>query len=248
LVIFDVDRGIRHTFSDLVINGNRYFPSETIRERMAIQPADTLQRHGIFSSALLTRDLSVITGLYQANGFQQVKASSRVTDDYKGKSGRLRVDIDIVEGSQTLVRSVHIAGNEHFSDDLLLSQLSTIGGQPFSSYLLANDRDSIVSYYFDRGFPDVQVETAAQPVSGVPNRQDVVFTVTEGRQVFVDKILISGLRYTPLRPEHLQSSRRRARKPRGKRGQKEPHASSGRSEAIHVRLRTRFPGADRKRK
>ena len=196
LVIFDVDRGVRHTFSDLVINGNRYFPSETIRERMAIQPADTLQRHGIFSSALLTRDLSVITGLYQANGFQQVKASSRVTDDYKGKSGRLRVDIDIVEGSQTLVRSVQIAGNAHFSDDLLLSQLSTIGGQPFSSYLLANDRDSIVSYYFDRGFPDVQVETAAQPVSGVPNRQDVVFTVTEGRQVFVDNILISGLRYT----------------------------------------------------
>src|SRR5947209_2656447 len=77
LVIFDVDRGNVHTFADLGINGNRYFPRETIRERMAIQPADILQRHGVFSSALLARDLSVIKGLYQANGFQQVSVKSR---------------------------------------------------------------------------------------------------------------------------------------------------------------------------
>jgi outer membrane protein insertion porin family len=196
LVIFDVDRGVRHTFGDLEINGNKYFPKENLRERMALQPADVLQRHGVFSSALLNHDLSVITGLYQANGFQQVKVTSRVTDDYKGKSGRLRVDIDITEGPQTLVRSVQISGNAHFASDILLDQLSTIQGQPFSSYLLANDRDSIVSYYFDRGFPDVQVETSNQPDADQPNRQDVVFKISEGRQVFIDNILISGLFYT----------------------------------------------------
>jgi len=196
LVIFDVDRGERHTFSDLTISGNKYFPKESIRERMAIQPADALQRRGVFSSALMARDLSVITGLYQANGFQQVKVTSHVNDDYKGKKGHLRVAINIEEGAQTLVRSVQITGNSHFSDDLLRDQLSTIEGQPFSNYLLANDRDSVVSYYFDRGFPDVQVETTTNPSSGQANRQDVSFKITEGRQVFVDKILVSGLRFT----------------------------------------------------
>jgi outer membrane protein assembly factor BamA len=196
LVIFDIDRGVRHTFSDLVINGNKYFPTENLRERMAIQPADALQRRGIFSTALLSHDLSAITGLYQANGFQQVKVTSRVTDQYKGKTGRLRVDIDIEEGPQTLVHSVQVTGNSHYSNDVLLNQLSTIGGQPFSSYLLANDRDSIVSYYFDRGFPNAQVETTAQPAPDQPNREDVSFKVTEGTQVFVDQILISGLHFT----------------------------------------------------
>lgn len=196
LVIFDIDRGEVHTFSDLVINGNKYFPKETIRERMAIQPADALQRHGVFSSALLTHDLSVITGLYQANGFQQVSVTSRITDDYKGKKGRLRVDVDVNEGPQTLVHTVQIAGNEHFSKDVLLGQLNTAEGQPFSSYLLANDRDSVVTYYFDRGFPDVQVETVTQPAPDQPNRQDVTFKVTEGRQVFIDKLLLSGLIHT----------------------------------------------------
>jgi len=196
LVIFDVDRGELHTFTDLVINGNKYFPVESIRERMALQPADILQRHGVFSSALLSRDLSVITGLYQVNGFQQVNVSGKTTDDYEGKSGRLRVDINILEGPQTLVRTAQITGNLHFSNDVLLDQISTIQGQPFSSYLLANDRDALVSYYFDRGFPDVQVEASSQPASDPPNRQDITFKVTEGRQVFIDKILVSGLQYT----------------------------------------------------
>jgi len=196
LVIFDVDRRKRHTFEDLTIHGNKYFPRESIRERMAIQPADALQRHGLFSSALLERDLSVITSLYQANGFQAVKVNSNVRDDYRGKPGRLQVQIDIDEGSQTLVKNTTITGNTTFSQDVLLDQMSTIPGQPYSNYLLSNDRDSIVSYYFDRGFPDVQVETTTNPSPNAPNRQDVAFKISEGRQIFVDKILISGLRYT----------------------------------------------------
>ena len=195
-VIFDVDRGKRHTFKDLAISGNKYFPKESIRERMAIQPADSLQRNGLFSSALLDRDLSVITALYQANGFQDVKVTSNVVDDYKGKSGLLQVQINIEEGPQTLVRSVTITGNTAFSQDTLLDQMSTIPGQPYSNYLLGNDRDAIVSYYFDRGFPDVQVDATTNPSPDTPNRQDVKLKITEGRQVFVDKILISGLRYT----------------------------------------------------
>lgn len=196
LVIFDVDKGQRHTFKDLAISGNKYFPKESIRERMAIQPADALQRHGLFSSALLDRDVSVISALYQANGFQAAKIDSRVVDNYQGKSGRLQVQIIIDEGPQIRVKSVMMTGNAAFSQEELLYPLNTIPGQPYSPYLLANDRDSLVSYYFDRGFPDVQVETTTTPSPDDPNRQDVSFKITEGRQVFVDKILISGLRYT----------------------------------------------------
>jgi len=195
-VVFDVDRGKRHTFKDLAITGNKYFPKESIRERMAIQPADALQRRGLFSSALLDRDISVITALYQANGFQAVNVTAHIVDDYKGKTGLLQVQINIDEGPQTLVKSVAITGNAAFSRDTLLDQMSTIPGQPYSDYLLGNDRDALVSYYFDRGFPDVQVEASRSPSPDTPNRQDVTLKITEGRQVFVDKILISGLRYT----------------------------------------------------
>ena len=195
-VIFDVDKGERHKFTDLVISGNKYFPASTVRERMAIQPADVLNRYGIFSSALLASDVSTIKALYQSNGFEKVEVTGKVTDDYRGKAGRLRVDILVSEGPQTLVGSLKITGNTYFTDDTLRELMSTIDGQPFSPYLLGNDRDSVVAYYFDRGFPDVRIETSNTPSPTVPNREDVEMKITEGRQVFVDHILISGLRYT----------------------------------------------------
>src|SRR6185312_16771789 len=133
-----------------------------------------------------TRDLGVITGLYQTNGFQPVSVTTKTYDGYEGKAGRLCVEIDIDEGAQTLVRAVQMVGNLHFSNDVLQDQLSTIPGQPFSSYQLANDRDAIVSYYYDRGFPDVQGETSNQPAPVEANRQDVTFKISEGGQVSID--------------------------------------------------------------
>src|SRR6185437_10976084 len=88
-----------------------------------------------------------------------------------------------------------ISGNTSYATDDLLNQMSTIAGQPYSAYLLANDRDALVSYYFDRGFPDVRVETTAN-VSSEPDREDVLIKIVEGTQVFVDQILISGLHFT----------------------------------------------------
>ena len=36
--------------------------------------------------------------------------------------------------------------------------LSIIDGQPFSDVNVAQDRDLILNYYFNRGFPDVKLE------------------------------------------------------------------------------------------
>ncbi len=196
LVIFDVDRGKVHKLTDLVVRGNKYFSRETIRERMSVQPADILLRHGLFSSALLTRDLNTIKGLYQLNGFQNVQVSSTVIDDYEGTPGKLRVDINIEEGPQTLVNFVQLSGNNHYSSDVLTEQMSTSAGQPFSPSIVANDRDSLINYYFDHGFPDVRIEMTTSAAPGKPNRQDVSVKIVEGRQVFIDNILISGLHFT----------------------------------------------------
>src|SRR5258708_195870 len=54
-VFFRVEKNARHKFADLVIQGNRYFRREEIRERLAMQPAGGLLLHGPFSHALLDR-------------------------------------------------------------------------------------------------------------------------------------------------------------------------------------------------
>lgn len=195
-VIYDIDLGERHKLDQVRIEGNRYFSTELIRERMEVQPAGWLLSHGRYSQSLLARDVQAIASLYQANGFQQVKVTSNVQDDYRNQKGQMRIVINIEEGPQTRVNTLVIKGSERIPEDDLRGLLTTIEGQPFSEVNLATDRESVLNHYFNLGFPDVEIESAASPHDNNPASMDVVYTIKEGEQWFVDRVLVGGLEHT----------------------------------------------------
>ncbi len=196
LIIYDVDKGERHKLVAVVVRGNHYFPADAIRERMGIQPADLLMRHGRFSQSQLSEDVREIETLYHANGFEKVKVVPQVIDDYEGHEGRLHVTVNIEEGPQSTVNSMRLEGNQAFDDDRLRSLMSTLEGQPYSEFNVGNDRQALLNFYYDRGFPNVGVQTAVHPTPGETFKNDVVFSIDEGKQVFVDRVLVSGLNTT----------------------------------------------------
>ncbi len=55
---------------------------------------------------------------------------------------------------------------------------------------------SFVTYYYNNGFPDVQFDSAVQAATNDPHRMDLTYTISEGKQTFVDRVLLSGLHYT----------------------------------------------------
>ena len=191
-----IDRGERHKLVEVDVQGNKYFPTDLIRERMLLQSAGWLLSHGRYSAAMLSRDIGTIADLYHANGFAEVKVGADVQDDYQGETGRMRVVILIDEGTQTLVRTLRITGNESVSEADLLGLLDTGEGQPYSDYNLASDRDSILNYYFNHGFPEVTFEANATPAPDNPHRMDVTYTLHEGQPVSIDHVIVSGLHYT----------------------------------------------------
>ncbi|HUS19968.1 MAG TPA: POTRA domain-containing protein [Terriglobales bacterium] len=195
-VIFDVDTGERHKLTNLEIVGNKYFDQDTLRERMQVTPASVLLYHGRFSQTMLARDIEALESLYRSNGFQQVKITSKVEDDYQGEQGRMSVLVNIDEGKQTRVESLQFEGNHTVGEDELRQLINTAEGQPFSDFKLSEDRDSVVNYYFNRGFPDLKFEAFAEPLPNDPTRMKVRFKMTEGEQRFVDRVLISGLEHT----------------------------------------------------
>ncbi|HLJ87315.1 MAG TPA: outer membrane protein assembly factor BamA [Candidatus Angelobacter sp.] len=194
-VIFDIDRGELHRVDELEIKGNKYFPYETVRERMEIQRAGGLQLHGLFSQAMLQRDIHSIESLYRDNGFLQVKVTGLVQDDYK-KEDHLKISIDIEEGQQVRIGKLIIQGNSAIPDELIRNRVSTTEGQPYSESSIRTDQREITNYYFNRGFPNVRFEPTAELDPKNPALMNVTYKVTEGSEVFVDKIYISGLRYT----------------------------------------------------
>ena len=195
-IVYKVDSGVRHKLAAVKLEGNKYFDNDTIRERMSVQPSSIILSNGRFSQRLLTDDLSAIKNLYQANGFLNVKVAAELRDDYEGREGQMAVVIKIEEGPQTLVESLRLAGNHTFPEDRLTPLLTCTEGQPYSDANVASDRDAITYFYYNHGFPDVQFEAAAEPVPGQPERIQVAYTITEGEQVFVHRVLISGREYT----------------------------------------------------
>ena len=194
--VYVIDPGVRHTLIRVIIVGNKYFDQESLRSRMQVQPATRLFSNGRYSQALLASDLNGLRDLYQANGFPQIQIKSTVEDNYQGAQKHLAIRLEINEGPQTLVGQVKIVGNAKIATDELASRVDTAPGQPYSDYRLAGDRDTILNYYFNNGFPNATLEVSTHPVPGSVDRIDVIFTIQEGQQFFVDRVLVSGLVHT----------------------------------------------------
>jgi outer membrane protein insertion porin family len=195
-ILYVIDPGDQHKLAAIKVQGNRYFDTETITERMAIQPASLLLKNGRFSQRLLTEDLASIKYLYQSNGFLGVKVDSDLQENYEGKQDQIAVVLKIEEGPQTLVNSLQIVGNKSYTPDRLDRLVSSLPNQPYSDANIASDRDNVTLFYFNHGFPNVQFEAAATPAPDQPQRMNVVYTITEGQQVFVDRVIVSGLEFT----------------------------------------------------
>lgn len=192
-VIYQIDPGERHKVVKVEITGNKYFRDEVLRPGMQVQEASLLLSHGRYSDALLRSDVRDIENTYKASGFADVKVDTKVMDDYRGAHNQTAIFIQIIEGKQTRVGSFQITGNLT-QPAASLPLLYTQPGQPFSDVNIAQDRDLLLNYYFDNGYPNATFEATAKP-SG-DHRMDVVFHIEEGERVFVDRVLVSGEEFT----------------------------------------------------
>ncbi|MGZ4814866.1 MAG: POTRA domain-containing protein [Terriglobales bacterium] len=221
-VIYDVDRGEKHDVLkvDFDIKPGEYiaaaaklppyFDRTELQERIQVQSktyAMTQGRfrslfrglvtsHGRFSQAMMNDDVANLTALYRASGFMQVKVEGTVDDNYRGRPGDMAVTYHIDEGPQTRVGNIKVEGNQAFTTDRILGMINTAEGQPYSDANVDNDRDLVLNLYFDQGFPSVQFESKVAPIPGQPNSMDITYVIHEGQQFFVDRVVMSQLRYT----------------------------------------------------
>jgi outer membrane protein insertion porin family len=208
VIAYSVQPGQRHRVHSVEVQGNKYFDSETLKALLSVHAADTIDRHGIYSQALVSADIGALEGVYRNNGFADVKVmpetstpeSGRIPDSApvkaKNHTAQLTVVYRVNEGRQTRVGAVKLDGNEHVDAAKLTPLMNTAPGQLLSPQNLAGDRDALVSEYLNRGFEQVAVDVTQQPEGEDANKMDVVFHITEGPQIFVRNVLLTGLHYT----------------------------------------------------
>lgn len=195
-ILYTIDRAIRHRLANLSIEGNKFFNYATIRERMYLTPASVLRfRHGRYSHRYLEKDIDAIQDLYRSNGFRDAQVTSKLEDDFKGRPGDIAVTLQVREGSQWFVAALAINGVTADERNYLLTQIHSTPGQSFSEFNVANDRDTILAYFFNNGFPDATFEWSQKPADA-EHRVELTFNVTPGRRQFVRDVLVGGLGIT----------------------------------------------------
>ena len=196
-VTFNARPGKRYKVAAVNVSGNKYFATDNIKERMQVVKADAYVRSGRFSPTLLSNDVDSITSLYHANGFSKVKiTTSQTKGDGNKKLGAITVNIVIDEGPQQKFGTILLKGEAASRQAALLSLITAETNQPFALANVTNDRDNILGSYLSKGFDQAKVEVQQNVRTNDPTITDVTYLVTEGEQVEVNRVLISGVRHT----------------------------------------------------
>ncbi|HZS46179.1 MAG TPA: BamA/TamA family outer membrane protein, partial [Blastocatellia bacterium] len=202
VINYYIATGERRKLVAVNLTGNDYFLPETLKERIFLRPASLILRYGRYSETFRNKDEESIRDLYQANGFRDVKVTSTVESNYKGKPSDIAVTFHIAEGKQWTVSSMHIEGANQLDLASLRHELTSAVGQPYAVLNIAADRSLILNRYYSEGFPTASFSYVQSPGPD-PNTMDLVYRIHEGPREFVRKAIISGLYQT--KPYLVQS-------------------------------------------
>jgi outer membrane protein assembly complex protein YaeT len=204
IITYMVRLGKRHRFVYLKISGSHYFPDALIRERFYVQPARFPRfPYGRFSAVYLKQDLQSVQNLYVSNGFRDVNVTSRIVDKYRGVASHLAVFVTIQEGPQWRVSHLSIEGTSASDAAFLRSRATSTAGQPYSLSAIAEDRDSLLNFYYGRGYLHASFEFYETP-STQSHEMDLRYIVVPGVQEYVRGVIVTGLETTK---RHLVTDR-----------------------------------------
>ena len=159
---------------------------------MFLRTNTLLLRYGRYSETFRKKDEEAIENLYESNGFRDVKVTSTVATNYKGKENDLGVTFHVYHGVQWRVASLKVEGANTMDVGRVAHEFASIVGQPYADVNIGTDRNRLLQYYYSNGFLAASFKATTTPGLD-PQTVNLVYSVTEGRREFVRKVILSGL-------------------------------------------------------
>ncbi|MFN8687003.1 MAG: POTRA domain-containing protein [Acidobacteriota bacterium] len=195
-VDFQIDKGPRVKVGALYWQGNRYFDTNTLLERVAVKPATLIRyRQGRYSDELLEGDRAALLELYRANGFLSASITTNVNRQHKGRNDLVSITFNIDEGPQTRIAAVRIEGIGEQDQDYVSSLIETAPGQPYSLLTINADRDRLLDLFYRNGYSEASLEIKAAP-GDQPNSSTITYAIKPGLRHFVRDVIVTGLKDT----------------------------------------------------
>jgi outer membrane protein insertion porin family len=194
-ITYSVTLGEPGIFVGYTFSGNRTIPTNELSTAVAIYPKDFFRERGIFSREVLARDVSALQALYNSHGFLEAHVTPQVDNRHEGQPGRLFVTFAIEEGPQTKVGQLALHGIEAETQKDIWPSLLSKPGQPYSPARAQADREHILNYFADRGYPYAAVNWNASPASSA-HQVDVAYQIELGLQERIQHVVVIGNEHT----------------------------------------------------
>jgi outer membrane protein insertion porin family len=152
----------------------------------------------IFDKALVDRAEQELKRQYLARGLYGVQITSTVTPIERN---RVTINFSVEEGGVSHIKQINFIGNKAFSDKELFDELNlTTPGwftwytkaDQYSKQKLAGDIEALKSFYLNRGYIEMQVESTQVSIS--QDKKDIFITINinEGEKYTVSDVKIEG--------------------------------------------------------
>ena len=103
--------------------------------------------------------------------------------------------LTIDEGRQWTVASLNLEGVDEADRQYVMSFLHCTPGQPVSEFNVANDRDNVLAYYYNNGYPNATFDWSESPASE-ERKVNLRYILHPGNRELVRRVIINGLKAT----------------------------------------------------
>ena len=124
-----------------------------------------------------------------------MQVTYKIVDRFRGVEGHLAAEIIVNEGPQWFVSSVALEGVGETVLPVLRAQLASAPGEPYSDDTVAEDRDSVLNYYYGQGYTNAAFEYFVDSANRA-NHVSLRYVVEPGARKYVRAVLVSGLETT----------------------------------------------------
>jgi len=190
----------RPSIESFEITGNKDIKTEDLQK--------SLRNVGLaagktFDRSVLEDVQQYLTDQYFSRGKYAVRIDAKVEEE---SGNRVKIKIDIKEGSRAKIRQINIVGNRTFTDAQIIQsfELKTPNwlswykqDDRYSRESLQGDLEKLRSFYMDRGYANFQVESTQVAIA--PEKDDIFITVNidEGSVYKISEVKLAGTFVVP---------------------------------------------------
>jgi outer membrane protein insertion porin family len=189
-LIFNIVEGRQITIEAIQFRGNKGLRDDQLKEAMETKERQYFILRGKVQRQRLETDVDRIIGLYNDNGYVQARVESHDVAVDRERA-RVTITVVVVEGPQFRVGDVKMTGVTLLPEREVDRQIRLKTGDVFSVSRVRDSVAGILNLYSAIGRASADVNAKRDQLPAV-NQINLTFEITEGPEVYVERINISG--------------------------------------------------------